>query len=190
MPDWDSRRTEDTRLIELALQGHTRSYEALVRNHLRRAYAVALAETGEPADAEDVCQDAFVVVLERLEECRDPARFTGWLLEIVRNRARDARRHREVRTTLPIEAAPHDAANSPSHDAERAEMRAFLRTALETLTDRQREVFLLHDLEGWKHREIGEQLGLSAGAARVHLHHARRALRALLAPFYAGETQR
>lgn len=190
MPDCNARRIEDSRLIERALQGDAGSFEVLVRSHLRKAYAVALAETGEPADAEDVCQDAFVVVLERLEECRDPARFVGWLLEIVRNRARDTRRRRQVRSTLPLEAAVQGSPESPSRDAERAEIRDLLGAALGTLTDRQREIFLLHDLEGWRHREIGERLGLSAGAARVHLHYARRALRACLAPFYAGELHR
>ena len=58
-----------------------------MRRHLRAAYAVALAVLGRPADADDVAQDAFIAALERIDDCRDPARFSGWLIKIVRNRA-------------------------------------------------------------------------------------------------------
>ena len=51
------------------------------------AYAIALAVLGRPADADDVAQDAFVAALERIRDCREPARFSGWLVRIVRNRA-------------------------------------------------------------------------------------------------------
>lgn len=181
----------DAQLVDRARRGDVAAFEALVRRYLRPAYAVALAGTREPADAEDVCQDAFVAALERLEECREPERFAGWLIEIVRNRARDAARRRRVRAADPLDAATEPVSpDDPSVAAERAELRHSLLAALETLTDRQREIVLLHDLEGWRHREIGERLGVSAGAARVHLHHARRALRAVLAPGYAKEANR
>jgi RNA polymerase sigma-70 factor (ECF subfamily) len=65
----------------------------------------------------------------------------------------------------------------PLRDAERADVRAHLERALATLTDVRREVVLLHDLEGWSHREIGEHLGLAEGTVRAHLFWARRDLR-------------
>lgn len=171
----------DAALVHRARGGEAGAFEALVRRHLRAAYAVALAQLGDEADAQDAAQDAFVTALERLEECRQPERFGSWLLSIVRNRARDRRRWRAVRDALPIEAADRSAAaDDPLRDAERGELRGDLLDALGTLPETQREVVLLFDLEGWSHREIAERLGITAGSARVQLFNARRALRARL----------
>lgn len=167
-------------LVGRALRGDASAAERLVRLHLGAAYAVALSVTRVPQDAEDVVQDAFVTALERLEECT-PERFPGWLLRIVRNRALNHRRGEGVRAARPLdEAADRAAGDSPARDAERTELRERLSAGLETLTDVQREVLLLHDLEGWKHREIAAALGLPEGTVRHHLFHARRAMRARL----------
>lgn len=175
MPD------DEARLVERARAGDASAFEHLVRAHLRPAYAVALAVMGHPQDAEDVCQDAFVLALERLDQCRDPGRFTAWLLQIVRNQARNAQRARSVRDTVALEEdTAASGLDSPARSAERAELRERLRAGLATLTETQREVVLLHDLEGWPHREIADALGIAEGTARYHLSHARRALRAHL----------
>lgn len=171
----------DAQLVERARGGDADAFELLVRRHLRAAYAVALAELGDPAEAEDACQDALVTALEKLEECRQPERFARWLLQIARNRARSLRRRSAVRAADSLEEArglPGPA--RPDRDAEQAELRSRLLGALATLTPVQREVVLLHDLEGWRHREIAEWLGLPEGTVRSHLFHARRALRARL----------
>ena len=173
----------DARLVARARAGDARAFEDLVRRHLRAAHAVALGVLGNPADAEDVCQDAFLAALERLEECRDPERFAAWLLRIVRNRALNVRESRSLRAGEPLEPGHSEAwtaADDPARDTERSELRERLLAALAELTPAQREVVLLHDLEGFKHREIAELLGTSEGAARVQLFQARRALRRLL----------
>ena len=170
----------DARLVARARGGDARAFEDLVRRHLRTAHAVALGVLGNPADAEDVCQDAFLAALERLEECRDPERFAAWLLRIVRNKALNARESRSLRMGEPLEPGRIQAADDPARDTERSELRERLLAALAGLTPAQREVVLLHDLEGFKHREIAELLGTSEGAARVQLFQARRALRRLL----------
>jgi RNA polymerase sigma-70 factor, ECF subfamily len=168
----------DAVLVGRARQGDAGAFDALVRRHLRAAYAVALARLGEAADAEDVCQDSFVIALQRLEECRQPDRFSAWLLRIVRNRAHDHARGQAVRHASPIdELQIPDSAASPLRDAERSELHADLMAALSGLSELQREVLMLFDLEGWSHREIAERLGISEGSARVHLYHGRRALR-------------
>lgn len=169
----------DAALVARARGGDGAAFESLVRRHLRAAYAVALAQLGEEADAQDAVQDAFVTALKRIEECRKPDQFASWLLSIVRNRARDHRRYRQVRDALPLEAAAEsrDRRADPGRDAENAELREDLLGALDTLTELQREVILLFDVEGWSHREIAGKLGISEGSARVHLFNARRALR-------------
>jgi RNA polymerase sigma-70 factor, ECF subfamily len=171
----------DAHLVERARKGDADAFEALARRHLRAAHVVAVSVLGNDADAEDACQDAFLRALERLEECRDPRRFLAWLLQIVRNRARNLRRAAGVRAAIPIDAVAGAAGRSdPSKDAERAQLREHLRAGLETLSEVQREVVLLHDLEGWRHREIATLLDLPEGTVRYHLSLARRALRARL----------
>lgn len=171
------------RLVESALAGDAAAADRLVRLHLGAAYAVALAVTRNPHDAEDVAQDALVQALERLSECRDPRRFGGWLVRIVRNRAFNHRRYLGIRAAEPLdEALAAPAGGGPLHDAERSDLRERLARAVGELSETQREVLLLHDLEGWKHREIGEALGMPEGTVRYHLFNARRAARALLGP--------
>jgi RNA polymerase sigma-70 factor, ECF subfamily len=180
----------DALLIERVRRGDGDAFDTLMRRHMRAAYAVALAQTGERADAEDVCQDAFVTALERLDKVRRPEAFVGWLLQIVRNRAHNLRRRERVRRALPLDAAGEapSRGRGPAGQAEDAELRERLAEALKHLSPTQREVVLLYDVQGWTHREIADAVGTSEGAARVHLHHARRALRALLGPTYREET--
>lgn len=168
-------------LLGRARSGDPAAVERLVRLHLGAAYAVALAVLRDPTEAEDVVQDAFVGALERLDEVRAPEKFAAWLLQIVRNRSRNALRSRAVRETLPLSEADTRAdRESPLRDAERAELRERLTAGLAELTDVQREVVLLHDMEGWKHREIAGALRIPEGTVRYHLSLARRALRARL----------
>lgn len=170
--------TGDGALVERALGGDAAAFESLVRRYTSTAYAVALAVVKEPADAEDVCQDAFIRALERLEDCRKPDRFGAWFLRIVRNRAHSVRRYLGVRDAAPLDALPLSTDSpGPQRETELTELRQDLREAMEDLTEVQRQVVLLHDLEGWKHREIGGLLDLPEGTVRAHLFHARRALR-------------
>lgn len=176
----------DALLVRRARDGDARAFEQLVRRHLRTANAVALSLVGEPADAEDVCQDAFITALERLEDCRKPDRFRSWLLTIVRNRAHNFRRHRAMRhgPTLDSlaqspraeELARRDG-DDPWSDTEASFLRDRLSEAVGRLPDTQGQVVVLHDLEGWKHREIAEDLGITEGTSRVYLHKARKTLR-------------
>ncbi|MFP4623013.1 MAG: RNA polymerase sigma factor [Gemmatimonadota bacterium] len=169
--------TDDAALVRRAIAGDARAFETLVRRYARPAYAVALGIMKEPSDAEDVVQDGFVKALERLEEC-DPDRFGAWFLRVIRNRAHSMRRYLGVREAAPLDAVPTASEEpGPHRQAERSRLREELVTAMSALTEVQREVVLLHDLEGWKHREIGELLDLPEGTVRAHLFHARRALR-------------
>ena len=180
-------QSETGELVRSARTGDAAAFEQLVRLHLRAAYSVAFAVTNDPNDAEDVTQDAFIAALERLDEC-DPERFSGWLLRIVRNRALNLRRSQGVRAAKPLsEAAGGLSRSDPARDADRALLREELTSAMKELTETQRQVVMLHDLEGYRHREIGEVLGISEGASRFHLSTARASLRALLTDRKKGE---
>ncbi len=178
----------DAALVRAARSGDAAAFETLVRRHLKAAHSVALSRVSDPQDAEDVCQDAFITALEKLDACQRPEHFRAWFLTIVRNRAHNVRKYQEVRGTQPLEHAGSAAnASDPGRDADRARLRERLSEALGQLTHLQRQVVLKHDYEGWKHQEIGDQLGISAGASRFHLHAARRRLRKLLEDLGPGE---
>jgi RNA polymerase sigma-70 factor (ECF subfamily) len=170
----------DAELVHAVRRGDRRAANHLIERYLRAARAVALAVTGSEADAEDACQDAFVTAIERIDDCRDPARFGKWLLQIVRNRSRNLIRVPAVRRAVALDETAPSAGASPVVELERGEIRERLLAALAEIPEQHREVVLLHDLEGWKHREIADRLGLPEGTVRSHLHHARRKLRQLL----------
>lgn len=172
--------SEDAELVRRARAGDPAAFGELVRRYMRPAYAVALSVTGRHEQAEDAAQEAFVAALERLESCRHPARFGAWLLTIVRNRARNLVRREALRSGDPVPASLRARGPTPAEAAEAADMSAHVREGLARLSDLQREIVLLHDLEGWKHREIAERLGMPAGTVRSHLHFARRSLRDFL----------
>jgi RNA polymerase sigma-70 factor (ECF subfamily) len=125
-----------------------------------------------------VAQDAFVLAFERLDSCREPARFGGWLLTIVRNQARNFVERRKLRDVPRDSQPPELTAEGPAPDA-RSESAELVR-ALEMLSAMRREVVLLHDLDGWSHQEIAAALEISEVSSRQYLFQARRELRAAL----------
>jgi len=170
----------DGALVRRAREGDENAFGRLVRRYQRPAYAVALSVTGRHEDAEDAAQEAFLVALSRLDECRNPDRFGGWLMTIVRNRSKNLIRRESLRETEPVPPGARSGGPTPDRVVENSELRALLNAALQDLTEVQRQVVLLHDLEGWKHREIAERLDLPSGTVRSHLHFARKALRKVL----------
>jgi len=171
----------DADLVGRARDGDRDAFEQLVRRHLSAAIAVALAILNDSDDARDVAQDALVTSLTQLDDLTRGEAFRGWLLRIVRNRALDRRRSA---TRFPkVDAAAADlveARDGPDGEAARGELRERLHAAMATLPEVEREVLLLHDLEGWKHREIGEKLGMLEGTVRHTLFRARKRMRAQL----------
>lgn len=171
---------DDGVLVRRAREGDERAYGALVRRYMRPAYAVAMSVTGRHEDAEDAAQESFLVALQRIDECRSPDRFGGWLMTIVRNRSRNLVRRESLRDADQVPEATSHRGPTPDLVTERVQLREQLQEALAQLPSVQREIVLLHDLEGWKHREIAERLEIPSGTVRSHLHFARKALRTLL----------
>jgi RNA polymerase sigma-70 factor (ECF subfamily) len=134
-----------------------------------------------------------MVALERLEDCRDPEKFGGWFLTIVRSRALNLLRRERLRRGEELSPEISPGKGGPERDFENQEIREQLEKGLVGLSEVRKQVLLLHDLEGWKHREIAERLGVPDGTVRSHLHFARKHLRDALAGFRGapsgGETK-
>ena len=167
-------------LVEAAQRGDPQAFAGLVRLHQRRAYAVARAIVLTHEDAEDAVQEAFLHAYRALDRFRTDQPFGAWLHRIVANAALDVARRKKVRDADEL----GDTLAAPFHDpAERGELRERLTGALGALGERQRSVIVLHDVEGFKHAEIGAMLGIPEGTARSDLHHARAALRRALSAY-------
>jgi len=160
--------------VQRAQGGDRAAIEGLVRRFLRPAYLVALSVVRVPVDAEDLAQESVAMAMQQLERCRDPARFAGWLMSTVRNRALNALSAAKVRTRYADTVVQDELLDG---DGERLGLRRQLLMALDVLTPQQREVVLLHDLESWTHPEISAALGLSEVNSRQILSVARRTLR-------------
>jgi RNA polymerase sigma-70 factor, ECF subfamily len=174
----------DAELVDRVRDGDAAAFEQLMRRHFRMAFVLALARVNNHADAEDICQDAFVSAWRHIDDCREPSRFSAWLARIVRNTAHNRREYLRVRSVESIESAAHVAATSDTHhDTVRGDLRVRLLGALATLGHTQREIVLLHDLEGWRHAEIAERVEISEMMSRRHLSDARKQLRALLGSY-------
>lgn len=173
-----SERPDDERALILAAQrGRIEAFDELVRRHQRRAYVVARSIVTTHEDAEDVVQDAFLHAWKAIGRFLPDQAFAAWLHRIVANAALDLTRRRKVRDADELP----ETLGSPFRDpAEAGELATRLKVALAQLTDRQRAVLVMHDVEGFKHSEIGATLGIPEGTARSDLHYARTQLRTLL----------
>jgi RNA polymerase sigma-70 factor (ECF subfamily) len=170
-------RARERQLVLEAQQGNRDAFAELVSLHARRAYAVARAIAATHEDAEDAVQEGFLHAYRALTRFRPDQPFGAWLHRIVANAALDIGRRRKVRDADTLaESVP-----LPFRDpAEDDELRRRLVAGLAELSARQRQVIVLHDVEGFTHGEIGAMLGIPEGTARSDLHHARAALRRLL----------
>lgn len=162
-------------LVRRAAQGDSESYEALYRSHVGRIHALCLRMARNQSEADDLTQETFIRVWQRLGSFRGESGFSTWLHRVAVNVVvSELRRRGRWRERMADEEAGANVAApvafSPGGDLD-------LERAISALPPRARLVFLLHDLEGWKHSEIAEQAGLAVGTTKAHLHRARQLLR-------------
>lgn len=158
-------------LITRAIAGDMDALSALYQRHAADMLGVAYRLLGSRSNAEDVIQELFADLPERLREYREAGRFGGWLRQLTIHRAlmrlRSERRKREWSLTESIPAA--DPADG-----------IVLRDALARLAGDDRTIVMLKAIEGYSHTEIAELFGIKRGTAEVRLHRAMERLRALL----------
>ena len=165
--------------VALARGGDVRAFERLYRAHCGRVHGLAWRMMGSE-DAAELTQDVFVRAWSKLSTFRGESAFGTWLyrlainLILTRRAQRTTRREREVDDPERLEALPARPGGSDlSMDFDRAIVR---------LPEGARQVFVLHDVEGYKHEEIGAMLGVNPGTSKAQLHRARMILRRHLGP--------
>jgi RNA polymerase sigma factor (sigma-70 family) len=170
---------DDRALTERLLSaGDEAAFRELYRRHTPRLYAFVLRMVaGVDADAEDVVQETWIRAVERLDGFRWEAALGTWLTGIALNVARGMLRRRG-RWAAPLDGDPPEPWRPPPREAERID----LERAIALLPVGYRAVLVLHDVEGFTHEEIGDQLGIAPGTSKSQLSHARRAVRRMLGP--------
>jgi RNA polymerase sigma-70 factor (ECF subfamily) len=174
---------DEPALVERVRRGDAAAFDALAGRYTRRAFAVAYRLLGNREDAEDLVQDAFMAVLQKIDTFERGRGFSPWFFRILVNRGLNARKSRALRTTEEIPAASAAGGASPERHAEQTELRDRLRRAMAVLPERQRVIVDLFELEGFGSMEIAEILEIADGTVRWHLHEARKALRQALAAY-------
>ena len=169
----------DRSLAELVLGGDEVAFRQLYRRHSPRLFMLVLRMLGgQEADAEDVVQDTWLKATERLDTFRWEASFGSWLCAIGLNVARESLRKRGRREEQWSEDT-EVAGPAPREKVDPLD----LEQAIARLPDGYRTVLILHDVEGFRHEEIAERLGITAGTSKSQLFHARRSMRAALAGY-------
>jgi RNA polymerase sigma-70 factor (ECF subfamily) len=159
------------------LDFNVEAFEELYRTQGRRMKSLAFNMLGSVADAEDAVQEAFLRAYRSWPEFRGQAALSTWTYRILFNACYDIGRLRGKRREEAWEDHPAADPPAPSHDHP---LRATLERAIGRLKPRQREVFLLFEVEGFKHGEIAEILQIPEGTSKAALFDARRELRELI----------
>jgi RNA polymerase sigma-70 factor (ECF subfamily) len=173
---------EDAALAAGCLSGDLRAYEQLYTMHGARMKNIARNLLGNPMDAEDAVQETFLKVQRSIAGFRGQSSFVTWTYRILINTCYDARRSRLRKK----EIANDDSSESPRPEARASVAHPSLRMALEralaSLTRHQRDVFLLYEVEGFRHAEIAGMLEITETASKNTLFQAKKNLRQLLEP--------
>lgn len=160
--------------VALAAGGDPSAFERLYRSHEARIHSLARRMLGG-AEADEVTQDIFVRTWQKLGTFRGDSAFATWLHRLAINVVIERRRTHAVRRARMADAP--DVLDHVTVAPAPTDMRIDFDEAIGQLPPGAREVFVLHDVEGYKHREIGELLGITSGTSKRQLHRARMLLR-------------
>jgi RNA polymerase sigma-70 factor (ECF subfamily) len=175
--------SEDAALAAACRAGDLRAYERLYAIHGARMKNLARNVLGSSADAEDAVQETFLKVQRSITSFRGRSSFVTWTYRILINTCYDARRSRlrkkEVAASDDTEETPRLEPRAP---AAHPTLRMALERALAKLTRHQRDVFLLYEVEGFRHAEIAGMLEITETASKNTLFQAKKNLREMLEP--------
>jgi RNA polymerase sigma-70 factor (ECF subfamily) len=170
--------------VQLAASGDMVAFEKLYQTYYRHVYSRCLRMTRNVAESEDLTQDIFVHLFRTLKSFRGESTFTTWLHRLTVNAVlmhfrKQARR--PERTAVDFETTLQPVKTRSPWTKLQTLDRISLNEALAKLSPGYRAVLILHDIEGYQHKEIGKILGCSAGTSKSQLHKARMRLRGWLA---------
>ena len=165
--------------VRLAQQGDVAAFERLYRENVDRIYALCLRMSGDAGRAQELTQDVFVRAWQKLGGFEGKSAFSTWLHRLAVNVVLGNRRAEGIRIGKVFGTDDLEAYETPGRPADPGQA-LDLERAVAQLPAGARSVFVLHDVEGYKHEEIAELHGIAVGTCKAQLHRARRLLREAL----------
>lgn len=168
-------------LVKAARQGDVDAFETLVRQYENRVYALALRMCGNPSDAQEAAQEAFLSAWQGLPFFRGESSFATWLYRLASNSSVDLlrREKRQKAASLDDETFNLDIPDtrlSPQEEAERRELREYIEAGLQHLPDEYRAVLVLRELHQLSYQEISETLNIDVGTVKSRINRGRKRL--------------
>lgn len=179
----DASASSDFELTQSAAAGNMKAFEEIYNRHHRRVYSLCLRMLQNTAEAEDLTQEVFIQLYRKIGSFRGDSAFTTWLHRLTVNQVLMHFRKRTVKyektteegdTPVQIVKGTENQAKMPIVD------KIAIDKAIEQLPNGYRNVFVLHDIEGYEHEEVARILGCSVGTSKSQLHKARLKMRKLL----------
>ena len=180
---FDVTAADDFELTQLAAKGDMVAFEEVYQRHHRRVYSICLRMLQNAHEAEDLTQDVFIQLYRKIGSFRGDSAFTTWLHRMTVNQVLMHFRKRNVKyekTTEEGETPDQIVTGTSDPERMRVVDKIALENAIEQLPNGYKNVFVLHDVEGFEHEEVARILGCSVGTSKSQLHKARLKLRKLL----------
>jgi RNA polymerase sigma-70 factor (ECF subfamily) len=187
----------ETEIIKRAQNGDEAMFEQLYRLHSRRVFAVCVRMVKDPVEAEDLTQEAFLLLFRKIHTFRGESAFSTWLHRLAVNRVLMCLRRKSLPSvSLDEPLDPDQSSGPPAIDLGSLDLilegsldRINLERCIKRLPTGYRTIFILHDVQGYKHHEIAEILGRSVGDSKSQLHKARAQLRGMLHEFQRAKAR-
>jgi len=179
----DLGKATDFELATAAAQGDMAAFEEVYKRHHRRVYSVCLRMLQNTSEAEDLTQDVFIQLYRKIGSFRGDSAFTTWLHRMTVNQVLMHFRKRTVKfekTTEEGETPVQIVSGTSNPEKMRIVDKIALDNAIDQLPKGYKNVFVLHDVEGFEHEEVARILGCSVGTSKSQLHKARLKLQKLL----------
>ncbi|MGC2238008.1 MAG: RNA polymerase sigma factor [Pyrinomonadaceae bacterium] len=173
----------DFALTQIAARGNISAFELLYERYHRRTYSLCLRMTNSQTEAEDLTQEVFIQLFRKIGSFRGDSAFSTWLHRLTVNQVLMHFRRRSVKNEKTSESGemPEQTVSGTENPRKMPVLdRIALKNAVAQLPPGYRNVFVLHDVEGYEHEEVANLLGISVGTSKSQLHKARLKLRGLL----------
>jgi RNA polymerase sigma-70 factor (ECF subfamily) len=185
----------DTVLVERVKQGNSGAFEELVRRYEHKVYSITYRMMGNPEDAREAQQEAFLRAYRFLPKFESKSSFYTWLYRIATNVSLTKLRRRKAPPTVSLDEPLNeegsgtleipDEVHTPQTEFKRRRLRDAIQKAVDELPSDYKPVVVLRDMEGLPNEEVSETLGISVPAVKSRLHRGRMMLREKLAGYMA-----
>ena len=176
----DAENAAESALVARCRRGDAAAFEVIYRRHAPRVFSLACRMTGSRADGEDLLQEIFLQAHRKLGSFKGDSAIGTWLYRLALNHCLDYVRSRQAKMSKVTETLDAEASFQPTARRETPIARMDLERAVARLPEGCREAFVLHDVEGFDHKEVGRLLGIAEGTSKSQVFKARMKLRSML----------